>query len=176
MIEITIGEGEFFDERTEEFVSVPGKTFRFEHSLKSVSKWEQKHNIPFLSNNRKTHEQLLDYYMFMCLDKGLERRHINQTVSDQLLEYIKSTPSATNIKRQQGPPSSRIVTSEVLYALMFMSGVDKECENWHIHRLMTVLEVIGDYNSPKKKMTKNDIRKQNASLNEQRKKQLKTKG
>lgn len=71
---------------------------------------------------------------------------------------------------------SKIYTAEEIYGLMFMSQIPLEFENRNLNRLLIVLRVISDYNQPKKKMDTHDIYQQNRKLNEERKKQLGTKG
>ena len=70
----------------------------------------------------------------------------------------------------------KIYTAEEIYGLMFMSQIPLEIENRNLNRLLIVLRVISDYNQPKKKMDTHDIYQQNRKLNEERKKQLGTKG
>ena len=49
MLQITIPESEYYDSEKNLFVSVKEQTLNLEHSLLSVSKWEQKFNKPFIS-------------------------------------------------------------------------------------------------------------------------------
>jgi hypothetical protein len=51
-----------------------------------------------------------------------------------------------------------------------------EFENRNLNRLMTILRIISLKNEPPKKMNRQDIMRQNAELNRQRREQLKTKG
>ena len=39
MLQIDIPAGEFWDERRQKFVNVPGASLQLEHSLVSLSKW-----------------------------------------------------------------------------------------------------------------------------------------
>ena len=57
---LIIGE-EFFNEETSEFESYNDVELELEHSLISLSKWESKYQIPFLSTNEKTPEQIFYY-------------------------------------------------------------------------------------------------------------------
>ena len=59
---------------------------------------------------------------------------------------------------------------------MIANGVPFECQKWHINRLLTLIRVCEIKNDPGKKMSKNDIYKQNKALNEARKAKYKTKG
>ena len=52
---------EYFDEKTNTFLTIPGGTIRLEHSLVAISKWEAKWKKPFLGKDDKTKEEILDY-------------------------------------------------------------------------------------------------------------------
>ena len=58
---------EQFDVVNQVFIpSIPGGRFTFEHSLRSLTVWEEKHQVPFL-HTRHTNAQLVDYVVMMCL-------------------------------------------------------------------------------------------------------------
>ena len=59
---------------------------------------------------------------------------------------------------------------------MFSFNIPKECEKWHINRLLTLIQIFSIKNSPDKKMSKNEIYKHNRELNALRRKKLGTKG
>ena len=61
MLQITIPANELWDEKNEVFINVKETTLQLEHSLVSLSKWESKWNKPFLANNNKTTDEILDY-------------------------------------------------------------------------------------------------------------------
>ena len=67
------------------------------------------------------------------------------------------------------------MTSEVIYAVMVETGIPFECQDWHINRLLMLLNVL-DLRANPKKMSRNEIYKQNTDLNEQRKARYNTKG
>ena len=46
MIKIRVNEIEVYDEQTSSFSNLPSKVFRFEHSLKAISKWESGNTMP----------------------------------------------------------------------------------------------------------------------------------
>ena len=54
MKQITISSSDFWDEQKEEFIQAKSQTLQLEHSLISVSKWEQKWHKAFLGNHEKT--------------------------------------------------------------------------------------------------------------------------
>lgn len=47
MLRITVEGNEFFDENTNEFITVKGRQISLEHSLLSLSKWEAIWKKPF---------------------------------------------------------------------------------------------------------------------------------
>lgn len=179
MLELAIDGSEWFNEETSEFIYVKPTTLRLEHSLVSISKWESKWKIPFLSRDRKTYEQTIDYIRCMTITQnvdpkvylGITSEHIN-TVN----EYISEERTATTFMATNDPPSRRIITSEVIYFWMAQFNIPMECQKWHLSRLLTLLRVASIENSPKKQMPKQAILKQNASLNAARRKAMHTKG
>lgn len=181
MITIDLGTIEYYDSDTNEFVYYEGGTVRFEYSLKVIYDWEGKWKKPFLKGGL-TERELTDFYMTMALDP-IEEKFITGEVIEILAKYIADSHTATTFSTvgdgQNGNKTSsrgKIHTAEEFYALMFSARVPIEFENRNLNRLLVILNIISSYNQPPKKMTKQDILKQNASLNAQRKAQLKTKG
>lgn len=177
MLELNIPSLEFYDEAANEFIYVEGGLYRFEHSLKAISLWEAKYKTPFLHYER-TDDELKDYFQCMSVDRVIPRILLTQSVSQEISEYMADTQTATTITDTQSKKSSkRIITSEVLYAMMAMSQVPFDCDKWHINRLLMVLQIIGIESNPNKpKMSKRDIMSRNKALNEARRKQFNTKG
>lgn len=167
-----------YDSETEEFLMLDGGTFGFKHTLLSISAWESDYKKPFMTSSL-TEDELKSYFLYMCLDRGLTMRHITKTVYEALLEYISDPRTATVVTSGEGGGGvahSKSITSELIYSMMVAAGVPFEAEEWNLNRLLVLLEVISIQNQPKKKMTKEDIYKQNRELNAQRKAKFKTKG
>lgn len=180
MMTLTFEDSEFFDENKSEFFSVKGQTIELEHSLVSVSKWEAKWKIPFLSREPKTKAQTIDY--IRCMTKT---QHVNPLLyelitSEQIEEvyrYMNDPMTATTISKPEGKGSTpKIITSEEIYASMVEFRVPEGYQKWHFNRLIILLRVLEERSKPKKKMRKGDIARQRRSLNAARRARLGTKG
>lgn len=180
MLQITIPSTEFWDESKQVFVSVKEQTLQLEHSLLSLSKWEAKWNKPFLTNNPKTDEEVLDYIKcmtitqnvrpetYLCLTKG----NINE-----INNYIGASMTATTFSDDKTQkPNREIVTSELIYYWMIAMNIPPEYQKWHLNRLMTLIRVCSIKNQPPKKRSAKETASRNAALNAARRKQLGTKG
>lgn len=177
MITIDLGSVEEYDDALNEFVYHDGGIVRFEYSLKAVYEWEGKWKKAFLKGEA-TDDELIDFYKHMALDP-FDTRFLTNDVINALNKYISNPNTATTFAThgQDGVSGkSKIYTSEEIYANMIVAGVPLEFESRNLNRLLTTLKIISLRNEPPKKMAKQDILKQNTSLNEQRKAMLKTKG
>ena len=178
-LEITIPEAEYFNEQTREFISISEQRLRLKHSLVSISKWEAKWKIPFLSKQPKTREQSLDYIRLMTITQNVNP-FVYEFLPDDLMvkiqEYIDDPMTATVIKTQPKPGGQKVITSEVIYSWMVSFRIDKEYEKWHLNRLLTLIEILNIENSPKKKMSKNSVYQRNQALNEARRAKANSKG
>lgn len=177
MIKIRTPEKEFYDEVTNTFTTVPGKTYKFEHSLISLSKWESITCRPFLSvEGGKLHDSdLYLYFECMCFDDGFSSSYLSSDNISELTTYVDTPHTATTIRTSGGTGPRKVVTSEVIYAMMVDSGVPFTCEKWNLNRLLTLINVISARRNPKK-MSRQDIYKQNTELNRMRRQKYNTKG
>lgn len=179
MLQLIVKAKECFDDNAQEFININEQVLTLEHSLISLSKWESKWNIPFLSEDKLDDEKLKDYVRCMSIDKKVDDK-VFQTLSDfeidQINEYISLPMTATTFNNVDGKPNREIITSEIIYYWMITYNIPFECQKWHINRLLTLIRVCDIKNSPQKKMRKNEILNMNRSLNEARKKKLKTNG
>lgn len=160
---------------------VPPAKVLMEHSLGSMSKWESKHEQPFIKNEEeRTNEELLSYFELMLVseapDGWLER--LNEDHYKEIIAYVTSKQTATWFREaQQARGTSReVITSEIIYYWMIELGIPFECDQWHLHRLMTLIKVISLKREKPKKMPKNEARADMHRLNEQRKAALGTTG
>lgn len=179
MLQITIPAREMFDDRTQEFIQTKEQTLVMEHSLVSLAKWEAKWNKAFLSKREKTNEETIDYFRCMTITKnvdpnvylGLTPQNI-QAIND----YISAPMTATYFRDDNRPGGREVVTAELIYYWMISLNIPFECEKWHLNRLMTLIRVCTIKSSPPKKMSRNEIMRQNASLNAQRRRMLHSNG
>lgn len=178
---LEIGGNEYFDEKTETFVTPPKCTLQLEHSLLSVSRWESKWEIPFMSDKTKTREQSIDYIRCMTIHGAKDPtiyEHISAKQIREVDDYIAKKMTATTITHR-GPKrgGKQIITSELIYYWMSTYGIPFDpCEKWHLNRLLMLIEVASAESGPKKKMSPSEIIAQNRALNKSRKAGLKTKG
>src|ERR1700748_1541764 len=119
---------EGFDEEKSEFVALDVVTLRLEHSLVSLSKWESKWEIPFLTKTPHTHEQVLDYIVMMNLDEEFPEGLLERLSDDNVREinaYIEAKMTATTI-RDDKKPTLEIVTAELIYYWMIAMNIPFE--------------------------------------------------
>lgn len=181
LITIDLDTIEYYDSNINQFVYEEGGSVRFEYSLKTIYDWESKWRKPFLKGEL-TDNEWFDFYMMMALDP-IDKKFMTDDVMEKLAKYIGDSHTATRFTSSQegqngnnGSTKGKVYTAEELYALMIMSNVPLEFENRNLNRLLVTLRIISSYNAPPKKMSKQDIYRQNTSLNAQRKAQLKTRG
>lgn len=180
MLQIRIPSKEGWDEAKQEFVSVPDTVLSLEHSLISISKWEAKWHVPFLSKDQKTPEQITDYIKCMTITPNVKSEVYDFLTRDNInavLAYIDDPMTASSVKDRGGPKRSReIVTSELIYYWMVALQIPFECQKWHINRLMMLIQICNAKNQPDKKMSKRNTMQQNAALNAARRNKMHSKG
>lgn len=180
MLTVCILPIEKWDERKNEFVYTKGGTLQLEHSLVSISKWESRWNTPFLTKDKKTPEQLLDYIKCMTITQNVSSDvfdNIPKETLNKIVAYINSPMTATTFSQRETKSGSReIITSELIYYWMIYYGIPFECQKWHLNRLLTLIRICNIKNQPTKKMGKKELLSRNAQLNAARRKKLNTRG
>jgi hypothetical protein len=179
MLQITLPV-ELWDEGKQEFVYLPGQILQMEHSLVSLSKWESKMGKPFLSKNGKTYEESLEYLKCMMLTPGVTEETYDYLMRHNLSEiddYINSSMTATILpKNRGGRGKPETVTAELIYYWMIAMQIPSQYETWHLNRLITLIGVCNVKNSPDKKRSSDEILRDQMALNDERCKQLNSKG
>lgn len=179
MLTITIPSQELFNDETQEFVSIKGCTLQLEHSLVSLSKWESKWNKPFLSREKKSIAETLDYIRCMTITQNINPEIYNFLTDkniDDINNYIDAPMTATTFSDNGSKNNREIVTSELIYYWMISLNVPIECQKWHLNRLLTLIRVCNVKNTPPKKMSRKEIMSRNVALNAARRKKLNSKG
>ena len=114
------GKSQCWDEDKEEFITSYGPVkLQLEHSLISLSKWEQKWHKPYLSTE-KDKEMLIDYIRCMTIGKVDPEvyNHISPKNIDEVGEYLSDPMTATcfNDKKVGGAPArTGKLNGEVIY-------------------------------------------------------------
>lgn len=182
MLQITIPATEKWDEVKEEFVYSKAYTIRLEHSLVSLSKWESVYCKPFLSKNKMTIMESIDYVRFMTLTQNVPpEAYYNLTEANMkaIEAYIDAPMTATWFSEEEKTkalPSRRVITSELIYSWMISLNIPLEWEKRHLNRLLALIKVCNIESQPPKKRSKRDLLTRNRELNAERRKKLNTTG
>lgn len=179
MLKLIIPSSELWDDEKEEFIISKEQHIQLEHSLVSLAKWESKWNKPFLSKEIKTYEESIDYIKCMTITQNIPDTTYNLLTKNHIKEvnnYIDAPMTATVFNNNTNKSNNEIITAEVIYYWMITLNIPFECQKWHLNRLLTLINVCNLKNQPVKKMSKSAIMARNKALNEQRRKNLNTRG
>lgn len=179
MLTLELSHDELWDEDNQCFIPPKKVIVKMEHSLISISKWEQKWHKPFLSQTPKTIEEQYNYIECMITSSTFNKEDLGLLSSkniDDISKYIEDTMTATVIHSQKKSGTKEIYTSELIYYYMFTLGIPVEFERWHLNRLLTLIELFGVKNQPEKKMTAQEAANRNAQINAERRAKLNSKG
>lgn len=166
---------DLWDAENNRFVSMKEQKLVLEHSLISLSKWEQITKKPFIPNTESlTTEEWLLYVKCMTLNNVNEMVYNFITVDmfKEIIAYINDPMTATTINDTRGNARRRseIVTSEILYHSMISYGIPVEFEKWHLNRLITLISVFTIKGGNQKKMSQSEAAMYQRSINESRRK------
>lgn len=178
------GKNEYYNEKTNRFVTLPPIKMHFEHSLYTISKWESITKKPFFPKDKKdimTDEEMLLYIKCSVVENLEDENEIIYRLDDKFLEefknFITDSKTATWFTNNRqgtnklGNPSKETITSELLYYYMVALEIPFECEHWFINRLITLIRIcsIKQNNDP---MSKKDEALSRSQLNKLRKAQM----
>ena len=197
MLRIHVNNGERFDTTKQEFITLDKPVdLVLEHSLISISKWEEKWCIPFLGKNKKTDEQIMDYIRCMIVTpqnppEGVEylididdQKKINAYISRKATASSISDDVRKLMNRGQRK-SNEVMTSELIYYYMSEFGLPAEYQKWPIQRLLMLIEICNmkewEKDPKHKKMLNSpsgnaNLAKTYYEINQRRLKQFNTKG
>jgi hypothetical protein len=162
MLELYFDSVEVFNEETETYsADIKGRVVKFEHSLLSVSKWEQQWCKSWFKTreNGMTKEQT-DDYLFRCMlvSKDIPKElfsYVPTATYKKIFDYIDSPMSATKVPKtapEKGSGKQRAITNELIYCWMAEQRLPVQYECWHLNRLLKLIE-LGAYRAkpPKKR-------------------------
>lgn len=182
MLEIQLPEQHLYDEKNNLFIDVPKTHLKLEHSLISLTKWEQRWHKPFLSKTDKTDEELVDYIRCMNMTPNVNPivfYYLPATTQSEIIQYIKDPMTATWFRTDTigaAKNNGEVVTAEVIYYWMIALNIPVEFQKWHLNQLLTLIKVVNIKNQPKKKMSQKDAAIQQRMINEQRKAKMRSRG
>jgi hypothetical protein len=180
MLTIIVPGREIYDERQNLFYTIKEQTLQLEHSLVSLSKWESKWCKPFLSQQDKTREELLDYIRCMTITQNVKPETylcLTSANMQEIEEYINAPMTATTFSEKANRKFSReIITAELIYYWMIALNIPSVYEKWHLNRLLALIKVCNIKNQSPRKKSPQERSKDYAALNAARRKQFNTKG
>ena len=180
MLTITVPGDEVYDDSTGLLSTVNDVQLELEHSLVSLSKWEQMYEKSFMNTEEKTDEELIGYIQCMVVTPDWDPQLLYKITQENLEEinnYINARMTATTFHDPPGAPKTReVITSELIYYWMTVFNIPFECEHWHLNRLFTLIRICNVKQSKPKKMSQAEAARQRAELNAARRAQYGTSG
>lgn len=179
MLKLEIPASEVFNESDQTFAETKGVALSLEHSLVSVSKWESKWGVPFLSTDEKTERQTIDYVKCMTLTQNVEESayaFLTRDNFDAIRTYIDLPMSATTIIDRDKKTSREVITAEIIYYWMITLQIPFECQKWHLNRLLMLINVCSIKQQDPKKLHGKALLQDNMQINAARRAVMNSKG
>lgn len=180
MLTLTLLGEEDWDEDNSVFVYPDAITLEFEHSLVSLSKWEQKHKKPFLTQEKKTDQESIDYMHAMLLTPGIPVELLDACTEEHVLAldaYVNDPMTGTTFREvQQRRAGGETISAELIRYWMSTFGIDKSHETDHLNTLFTLIRVHNEKNKPAKKMSRAEQVSDMKRVNEARRAKYGSKG
>lgn len=184
MLKIEIKSTEIFNDKTQEFLVIPGAKLTLEHSLISIYKWESKWKKSFLRTLETglTVTEFADYVR--CMTVGQEApsstyANVGALNAKKIKDYMEDSMTATTFTNRDPNRfrKNEIITAELIYYWMIEAGIPFECDRWHFNRLMALIHVCGIKGSGGgKKMPKKEVLKEYSALNAARRRATGSRG
>jgi hypothetical protein len=171
MLKIDVPLSEKFDDDTETFVVTDSFTLELEHSLATLSKWEQSFEKPFLGDGEKTREETLAYIEMMILNPEVPPEvwsKVSAENFDQINEYIHAKMTATWFREERQTPSRETITAEIIYHWMINYNIWLDAEHWHLNKLLTLIRVCNEKSKPPKKRNAAEMIAERQRINAER--------
>jgi hypothetical protein len=180
MLTITVPGDEVYDESTGILSTVNDVHLELEHSLVSLSKWEQMYEKSFIATEEKTEGELFAYIQCMITTPDYPTDVLYKFSKENIEEinnYISAKMTATSFHDPPGAPKTReVITNELIYYWMTVFNIPFECQHWHLNRLFTLIRVCNVKQSKPKKISQAEAARQRAEMNARRRAELGTSG
>lgn len=175
MLKISIPDGcTLYDARHQKYIKLQRKTYKLEHSLIAISRWETRYEKPLLETLGVSDTYAERIYYIRCMSVQPMSTATAQYIADkngnEVYGYIARRFTATTINvrsPQKRNRSKQIVTSELIYAWMTIRRIPFSTEKWPLNRLLTLIDVIGVLESDDK-MSSDETAQYYRKLNRQR--------
>lgn len=172
MLTIRVPLKERFNDDTQMWEVSEATELELEHSLASVSKWEQSFEKPFLGDGEKSPEETLAYIMLMAVDPKTPMEifaRLSEENFKEINDYIHAKMTATWFREDPNQrPGREVITAEVIYHWMIVHNVWLEAEHWHLNKLLTLLKVCVEKSKTPKKRSRRDMIAERQRLNAER--------
>lgn len=123
---------------------------------------------------------MLDYYQCMLLTPDVDPNIVvmlEPSEMDQLNHYINDSQTASSVPKEKAKKfNPETTTSELIYFMMSQLKINWEAQDWHLSRLMILIEITGYKLQPAKKRPISETMDDWQAINEARQKKYGTTG